>query len=470
MSAEAVSSTSSLYSILGFNDKNKNGVIEKRSWRTLSFRDEGYKLEADLSGDGQINVIEAKFYLQNLPHIDRQTKTLFALTMDEKRSIFIIRLTKARAIPSQQDRFAAILSLANEMRGLGFPISEAGKIYEEAANIIKKASWFQSEDAIKISGVAVAMAENGQPRYMVMSMFKRAFSAVTDDLAMHSMFKQKYYLEVMTKALERIKRDINRVGLSENEREYVKRDFMAILEAQLAKDEQRPVPEIPVNTKSERYQSISAWLKGLSRLETSENIRAMIVDIYFAFKEGNMSEEEQKELVKEIFDTIGAIAKATLKIEAVDALLFGANISGMNRDERTKLYERGKETIDQVYETGFRFQGYLKLAVRMHQGEMARTKVRNMITQAEGVIIGEITYDSNIQIGETMVKCGFSKEEAKAYYLAAINSARANSSPNDENGSMKSALTIINVSMQSSGFTDQERAGIFGEAGVAVPE
>lgn len=469
-----VSGSKTSFQYCGFNDKNGNGVIEKKSWRTW-FRDEGYRPEVDLNGDEKIDMIEAKYYLQRLSYVDAKTKEQFQLTREEQQTVFWIRLANERKILNTVERFRGVLALANEMEGLGFETSEALKVYEEAANIIE-ANWIlgsynlNSDNAIKISKVALAMLKHGQPLYLVMIMFKRALMVTLEDAPLYLDEKDKKIIRSMGNAWVNIKKDMEYAGLNEDEIEYIKRDFKTKLSVYAAMQQNMPVPTIPVDTRSEKYKSLCAWLKRLSRLETSEDIKAMVVDIYFVLKEGNLTKEEIKELVKEIFKTIGAIAKATIKIEAVDLLLCKMLISDMDMDEKIKLFELGKETIDQVYESGFRFQGYLNLAVRMHQAGMNRKKIRNMIMEAESIMLGEATYNSKMQIGETMIKCGFGKEETKGYYIDAINSAKAAYGSEDKNGSLKTAFLILNVSMRSSGYTEKERKEIFKETEVEFPE
>ena len=61
----ASNQTKALYKKLGFNDKDNDGIIEKKSVLNL-WIDENYKEKADINGDGKIIEAEAKYYLQNL--------------------------------------------------------------------------------------------------------------------------------------------------------------------------------------------------------------------------------------------------------------------------------------------------------------------------------------------------------------------------------------------------------------------
>ena len=82
-----------LYKTLGFNDKNDDGVIEKKSIGTL-WRDEGYKPEADINGDGKIVETEAKYFLQNQSNIKPNITRAFSLTNED--CIIIVDLFKEK--------------------------------------------------------------------------------------------------------------------------------------------------------------------------------------------------------------------------------------------------------------------------------------------------------------------------------------------------------------------------------------
>jgi hypothetical protein len=55
--------TQALYKLLGFNDKNENGIIEKPSFSNFWTADEGYKEEVDTNKDGKITGAEIYYYL-----------------------------------------------------------------------------------------------------------------------------------------------------------------------------------------------------------------------------------------------------------------------------------------------------------------------------------------------------------------------------------------------------------------------
>jgi hypothetical protein len=122
------SNTQALYKLLGFNDKNGNGIIE-------TDLDENYDQDADINKDGKIVEAEAKFYLQNLDRISIRTKQRFALTEADRKvlsALFNEALEKIRPLPDLYYKAWAIMDLASRMAKAGLDKQQVRGAFNEA--------------------------------------------------------------------------------------------------------------------------------------------------------------------------------------------------------------------------------------------------------------------------------------------------------------------------------------------------
>ena len=477
MSSGPATISPSLYSLLGFKDKNSNGIIQKRSWRTL-FRDEGYKPEADLNGDGQIDMIEAKYYLQSLPNVDLKIKSQFRLTREERQSALMLRIAKARKVQALTEKYYALLSLADDMQALGFELSKIATIYEEAADAIRNGPNSYSDNAMMISNVAVAMAKHGQPRFRIITMFKYAYSAIIDGLDSYfSWSADKEDLNNCKKSSRSITNTMFSVGLSPNEVQFVKSDLMAFVESQKNRnkdDDYNPQTPPVFDVKSERFNAMRFSLGQLSRIDTSEDITSMVVEIFQILRQDKPTKEQQKQLIHDMFGAVKAIAKAVVKVAAVNAVLYEASGSEINMEEKKAIFARGEEILEDIREPGIRLEGYLNEAISMSRAGMDKRSIRDTISKCEDIALSN-TYEidtafAECRIGATMISAGFSKKEAKEKYVLALRSAKAKSEASNDQNATNAQIALIMGSLASNGYTSQEIEDILKEAGVALPE
>jgi hypothetical protein len=81
-----------LYKLLGFNDTNGNGIIEKPSMSNAWRAKEGYIERPDINRDGKIIIAEAKYYLWSLTNISLKEKQKYPITTEDKialRKLFV---------------------------------------------------------------------------------------------------------------------------------------------------------------------------------------------------------------------------------------------------------------------------------------------------------------------------------------------------------------------------------------------
>lgn len=116
-----------VFQALGFDDKNKNGIIENKF---LKWKQEGYKEEADLNRDGKIVEAEAKFYLWYYSGDKPEIKNKYPITKGDQNillGIFQKQLKTARLIKegslikerSSWYRSSRLFALAQQMATAG---------------------------------------------------------------------------------------------------------------------------------------------------------------------------------------------------------------------------------------------------------------------------------------------------------------------------------------------------------------
>ncbi|MFH1387263.1 MAG: hypothetical protein ABIH50_06335 [bacterium] len=166
--SNATPRNSALYKLLGFNDVNQDGIIEKKSVWNL-WTEENYNEKADIDGDGEITEAEAKYYLLTKSDISKEEKQKNTLTNEEKTTL----------VKMLEDKFGAIVTKHERSNRMGWDKSEEVKIksimqemtsvglYQEACNMVFSLdSFFKQQDTI-IENIISEMASAG--------LFKEAF-------------------------------------------------------------------------------------------------------------------------------------------------------------------------------------------------------------------------------------------------------------------------------------------------------
>jgi hypothetical protein len=208
-----------LYKLLGFNDKNRNGIIERTSDPDLN---EGYDEAADLNKDEKIVVAEAKYYLQNREDISPKQKQRFALTGADLKILLeiveiiersddkaeAVRKIASRIIEARLDRNETSKMLKEAMgtaRTIEDPQCKAetilniasrmakAKLFEEALAAVR-AIKYSDNKAGTISFIALKMAEAGADKYEVGKIFKEALE--TANVIIDLQYKADALLEI----------------------------------------------------------------------------------------------------------------------------------------------------------------------------------------------------------------------------------------------------------------------------------
>ena len=122
--------TQALYKLLGFNDKNENGIIEKPSIWNLWTANEGYKEEVDINKDGKITETEVKYYIRNIKKISPEEEQMLVNNINNK--------TSEPSIPETKENISTYYADAVKHDDLGVIYNKLGKL-EDAKNEFTKA-------------------------------------------------------------------------------------------------------------------------------------------------------------------------------------------------------------------------------------------------------------------------------------------------------------------------------------------
>ena len=117
-----------------FTDRDHDGIIEEKGWRTL-WQDEGYIAEADIDGDGRIVAAEIKYYMHCvLPKPDCNVKQNNPLNGRDRRiltELFTKKLDKIESQHTAGDK-------ANQLHNICINMAKAG-LFELAIQTAKTA-------------------------------------------------------------------------------------------------------------------------------------------------------------------------------------------------------------------------------------------------------------------------------------------------------------------------------------------
>jgi hypothetical protein len=135
------SNTQALYKRIGFDDKNKNGVIEKPSiWNR--WIKENYLEDADIDKDGKMVAAEAKYYLRKMNTASQETRKEFALTTTDRIALSILFMKKLDGINAYKKEFYKPGDLMNKyyrasaIKDMAVDIAEA-ELFTEAFNTVR---------------------------------------------------------------------------------------------------------------------------------------------------------------------------------------------------------------------------------------------------------------------------------------------------------------------------------------------
>ena len=131
--ARVSNNAQSLYKLLGFNDKNQNGIIEKDS-------DENYKEDADINKDRKIVEAEARFYLKSMKNIDPKVKQRFSLTEADREVLFSLfkeALEMAEITERTDDKAKIIKKISSNVVEAALDEQKASRIFRAALGITK---------------------------------------------------------------------------------------------------------------------------------------------------------------------------------------------------------------------------------------------------------------------------------------------------------------------------------------------
>jgi hypothetical protein len=143
-----------IFSEAGFDDKNNNGIIEKRV-KGAVMAEEGYNEEADINLDGKITVPEAKLYLRQLFCNRPEIKQIYPITRSDQTvllGLFREALEAARIIKEPLEK-------AHRLRYLVSSMADAGLFKESLAVARAIEDLVTRSDALR--GIARRMAFAG---------------------------------------------------------------------------------------------------------------------------------------------------------------------------------------------------------------------------------------------------------------------------------------------------------------------
>lgn len=204
--------TQALFKRLGFEDKDQDGMIEKKSVWNL-WTDEKYTPDADIDGDGKILSAEAKYYLRNLETIPQQDKDKFPFTCDDTTVLLVLINDKLRSIRSVKDpgeRIALLWKLASGMAIAKVDKNQTIKVIEEVLDLAKYVKDKDCKDTI-ITGMTLDMVKAG--------FFKEAISLI----------KSIDSFEDIVKTIHAVIPEIEKSGLDMNIQKELFKDILQVV-------------------------------------------------------------------------------------------------------------------------------------------------------------------------------------------------------------------------------------------------
>jgi len=168
-----------VFKAAGFNDRNNNGIIEKKSWRNL-WREEGYTGNADINQDRKIVEVEAKYYLRNLQSVSPKVKQNFPLTESDKNNLLELFNEAVDIASSIEDDYSSLFEQTRyEYHSLGeiaIMMAKTG-FFKEALDVASNCCTYEENVESHID-IAVEMSHAGVGKNKI----ERVFSKLIRDI------------------------------------------------------------------------------------------------------------------------------------------------------------------------------------------------------------------------------------------------------------------------------------------------